>query len=127
MKITTFETGADGGSYFRDFNIDLTMTRDDGQGHTLLLSPPYHSPAVQLVELPAGMAQDWHTAPARQLVVVLSGVIEVETTDGACRRWRSGEVFLPADISGRGHRTRCLDGAVRLLFAPVPEGFEFGV
>ena len=126
MRITSVEADADGGSHFREWDIDLSVTRDDGQGHTLLLSPPYQSPAVQLVELPADLRQDWHTAPARQLVVVLSGVIEVETTDGACRRWRTGEVFLPADVTGRGHRTRCIEGAVRLLFAPLPEDFNYG-
>jgi len=123
MKIISFEAGADGGSRFRDVEIALSMTRDDGQGHTLLLSPPCLSPAVQFVELPAGLQQDWHTAPARQWVVVLSGVIEVETTDGRCRRWHTGDVFLPADTTGRGHRTRCIDGAVRLLFVPLPEVF----
>ena len=71
------------------------------------------------------MAQDWHNAPARQIVVVLDGVIEVETTDGATLQWRTGEVFLPADVTGQGHRTRCIGGAVRLLFAPLPEGFVF--
>lgn len=125
MDITTFVATADGGSRFESLRVSQDLWRDDGMGHRILLSVPYASPAVQLVELPAGMAQDWHNAPARQLVVVLSGVIEVETTDGQCRQWRAGEVFLPADVTGRGHRTRCLGGAVRLLFAPLPEGFAF--
>jgi quercetin dioxygenase-like cupin family protein len=126
MKITTFETTSAGESKFRDIEIPLALQRDDGFGHTLSLSTPYASPNVQFVELPAGLDQDWHNAPARQIVVVLSGVIEVETTDGARRQWRAGEAFLPADVTGRGHRTRCIDGAVRLLFAPLPEEFGFG-
>jgi len=39
------------------------------------------------------MDQDWHNAPAQQIVVVLSGVIEVETTDGAVRQWKPGSAF----------------------------------
>ncbi len=127
MRITTFEATADGGSRFRDLDVPWAIRRDDGQGHVLQLSAPYASPAVQFVELPAGLAQDWHTAPARQIVIVLSGRIEVETTDGERRQWQTGEAFLPADTAGRGHRTRCIDGAVRLLFAPLPEGFSFSV
>ena len=100
-------------------------SRDDGQGHTILHTVPYASPAVQFVELPVGMDQDWHNAPARQIVVVLSGTIEVETTDGVVRRWGAGQAFLPADVTGQGHRTRCIGGAVQLLFAPLPEGFSF--
>jgi len=125
MKITRFEATADDGSRFVDTEIAWSVERDDGLGHRLRLSTPYASPAVQFVELPAGLDQDWHHAPAAQVVVVLSGVIEVETTDGARRRWQAGDAFLPADLSGRGHRTRCIDGAVRLLFAPLPDGFEF--
>lgn len=124
MKIITFYATATGESRFRELAVPFEVRRDDGLGHTLLLSNAYASPNVQFVELPEGMTQDWHNAPARQLVTVLSGVIEVETTDGQQRQWRAGEVFLPADITGRGHRTRCIGGAVRLLFAPLPEGFD---
>jgi len=28
-------------------------------------------------------------------------------------------------VTGRGHRTRCIDGAVRLLFAPLADGVGF--
>ncbi len=125
MKITRLEACADGGSRFVEIEIPWSVERDDGLGHRLRLSTPYASPAVQFVELPAGMDQDWHLAPAAQIVVVLGGVLEVETTDGGQRRWRAGDAFLPTDLSGRGHRTRCIDGAVRLLFAPLPAGCEF--
>ncbi|MSR13254.1 MAG: hypothetical protein EXR86_01560 [Gammaproteobacteria bacterium] len=124
MKITTFYATDSGDSRFREIEIPLSASRDDGFGHTLRLSNPYASPNVQFIELPAGMDQDWHNAPARQLVTVLTGTIEVETTDGVRKQWRAGDTFLPADVTGRGHRTRCIDGAVRLLFAPLPEGFN---
>lgn len=125
MKLTSFQNQANGQSRFQEVNVPLTLERQDEFGHTLKLSASYVSPAVQFVELPGGMDQDWHTAPARQLVVVLSGEIEVETGDGATRRWRAGEAFVPADVSGQGHRTRCIGGAVRLLFAPLPDDFAF--
>ncbi len=125
MKLTSFQNQANGQSRFQEVNVPLTVERQDEFGHTLKLSAAYASSAVQFVELPAGMDQDWHTAPARQLVVVLSGEIEVETGDGETRRWRAGEAFVPADVSGQGHRTRCIGGAVRLLFAPLPDGFAF--
>jgi len=125
MKVTSFYTLENGDSKFREVEISFPNARQDEFGHTLRLSQPYASPNVQFVELPEGMNQDWHRAPARQIVVVLSGVIEVETTDGQSRRWHAGQVFMPADVDGKGHRTRCIGGAVRLLFAPLPAGFEF--
>ncbi len=124
MKITTFYATDTGESRFRDIEIPFAQVRDDGFGHNIILSNAYASPNVQFVELPAGMDQDWHNAPARQLVIVLDGVIEVETTDGERRQWQTGAAFLPADVTGRGHRTRCIGGPVRLVFAPLPAGFN---
>ena len=125
MRLTSFIATADGGSRFVEVDAPFALERQDEFGHTLRFSSPYASPAVQFIELPSGMDQGCHTAPARQLVVVLAGEIEVETSDGERRRWRAGEAFVPADISGRGHRTRAIGGAVRLLFAPLAPGFCF--
>ena len=125
MRLTTFEATAEGGSRFREVDVALDEPRDDGQGHRLWMSAAWQSPAARFVELPAGMSQDWHLAPTRQIVVVLCGVIEVETTDGETRRWQAGEAFVPADLSGRGHRTRCIGGVVRLLFVPLPDDALF--
>jgi hypothetical protein len=121
MKIITFHATEEGGSRFAEIDIPLDQTRDDGMRHTIHHSIPWMSPAAQFVHLPAGMDQDWHHAPARQVVVVLDGELEVETSDGETRRWRRGGVFLPADLTGKGHRTRCIDGPVSLLFVPWPE------
>jgi len=124
MKLTTFYATDTGESRFREIEIPFSQSREDNFGHKLIMSNTYASPNVQFVELPTGMEQDWHNAPAKQLVIVLSGAIEVETTDGERRQWKAGEAFIPADVKGRGHRTRCVGGAVRLVFAPIPEEFD---
>lgn len=124
MHIIRFHTTADGGSCFADIEIETAHQRDDEFGHTIHYSTPYQSPAVSVIELPAGLDQDWHCAPERQLVVVLEGELEVETTDGATRRWRNGECFLADDMGGRGHRTRTIGGRALLLFAPLAAAFE---
>ena len=62
-----------------------------------------------------------HPAPARQFLSLLSGEVEVETTDGAVRRLRPGDLVLLEDTSGRGHITRNLgDGYVTFLVVPAP-------
>ncbi len=124
MQITTFYTTETGESRFRDLEIPFTTRREDGFGHALMLTAAHASPAVQFIELPAGLDQDWHNAPARQIVVVLRGTVEVETTDGERRRWHAGDAFLPADVAGKGHRTRCIDGPVRAMFVPLPADFD---
>jgi hypothetical protein len=124
MKITRFSATEDGGSRFTEIDIPIEHAQQDTDGNTLRFSTSYASPHVRFAELPAGMVQSWHNAPARQVVVVLSGVLEVGTTDNQTRQWRAGEAFLADDLTGKGHTTRTVGGPVRVLFAPVPQGFD---
>ena len=121
MRVTRFHTTADGGSAFDEVDIPLSAGAHDAWGNRLATSASFASPAVRVFEAPAGAYQSWHNAPRRQLCVMLQGVWEVGTTDGEKRRWGPGEVFLPADVDGRGHTSAVIEGPVRILFVPLPE------
>src|ERR1043166_3732757 len=124
MKITRFYATDNGESRFVDIEIPIQHDRKDAEGNILRLSNAYTSPNVCFVDLPDGMVQSWHNAPARQIVVILSGELEVGTTDGQTRRWRAGDVFLASDVTGKGHTTRTIGGPARVMFAPLPENFS---
>ena len=124
MKITRFYATDDGGSRFMDIEIPINTPQKDADGHTLMLSNTYASPSVRFVELPEGMSQTWHNAPQRQIVVVLSGALEVGTTDNQTRQWKAGEAFLADDVTGKGHVTRTVGGPAKVFFAPLPDGFD---
>jgi redox-sensitive bicupin YhaK (pirin superfamily) len=79
-----------------------------------------------LTEMPEGLYQDWHPASRRQLLVVLSGTLEVETSDGKKHRCSHGEIFLADDVGSRGHRTRTIDGPARVLFVHLPPEANVG-
>jgi hypothetical protein len=66
--------------------------------------------------LPAGWFGDWHPAPARQLVFLMQGVLEVTTSDGVTSGG-PGTVWLVEDTAGRGHQTRVLGPADALRFS----------
>jgi redox-sensitive bicupin YhaK (pirin superfamily) len=80
-----------------------------------------------VTEMPEGLYQDWHPASRRQLLVVLSGTLEVETRDGKKHRCSSGEVFFADDVGSRGHRTRTIGGPARVLFVHLPAEAKVGV
>jgi hypothetical protein len=124
MKITRFYATESGESRFVEIDIPVEHKRKDADGNILRFSNSYASPNVCFAELPDGMVQSWHHAPARQIVVVLSGELEVGTSDGQTRRWRAGEAFLASDVTGQGHTTKTVGGPARLLFAPLSEGFN---
>ena len=120
MRITWFHATADGGSVFEDIDLALPRERSDAEGHLIRSSHYYASPSLQFAQLPAGLDQTWHTAPRRQIVTILTGTVEVTTTDNVTRRFGPGQVFLADDMGGKGHLTRTVDGPADVLFAPMP-------
>jgi hypothetical protein len=50
--------------------------------------------------------QGWHTPPRRQIVVVLTGALEVTTTTGDRERLGPGDCLLADDLDSKGHITR---------------------
>jgi quercetin dioxygenase-like cupin family protein len=125
FTFTRFVTTADGGSRFEDVTVPLSESRIDEFGNRLPHTPPLSVTNAALVELPAGLDQDWHTAPNRQLVFVLAGTVEVETTDGEVRRSGPGSLFMADDTTGKGHRTRVIGGPAKLVFVRLPDDFRF--
>jgi quercetin dioxygenase-like cupin family protein len=125
MKITRFHATDDGGSRFQEIELPVSQERVDPFGNILHQSNAFNSPSVRFVELPDTLDQSWHQAPARQIVFVLRGVVEVGTSDNEKRRWGAGSAFIPDDLSGKGHLTRVIEGPAMLAFIELPPGFDF--
>ena len=56
---------------------------------------------------------DFHNAPRRQYVINLDGPVELEVGDGTRRVLEPGDVLLAEDTTGRGHKSRAVDGRKR--------------
>jgi len=125
MKITRFHATSDNGSRFQELDIPINQDRPDGFGFGLRQSNAWPSPSIRFVTLPAGLDQGWHHAPASQIVVVLSGTIEVGTSDGEKRRCTAGQVFVADDLTGRGHLTKVIEGPAQVMFVELPANFDF--
>jgi quercetin dioxygenase-like cupin family protein len=64
---------------------------------------------------------DWHPAPRRQWLFVLSGTLEVEVQDGEVRQFQVGSIIFVEDTEGKGHKTRVV-GKEAFVAAVVPVG-----
>ena len=123
MRIVRFVTTSDGGSRFEELEIPFPQPYVDEFGNTYHLTRDFAASGV-IVDLPHGLNQDWHVAPSRQIVVVLCGRLEVETTDGEVRRWGAGDMFMADDPNGKGHRTRVIEGPAKLVFLRLGGDFD---
>ena len=55
-----------------------------------------------------GVLQDWHPAPQRQFVIILSGRLEIGFEDGSKKVFGPGDARLVEDTIGKGHTTIAL-------------------
>lgn len=83
------------------------------------LTSPQAAAHIVFNQLPAGTFIDWHPAPRRQYVIILSGQLEIGLGDGTVRRFGPGDARLVEDTTGRGHTTRVV-GPEPVLTAVIP-------
>ena len=108
MKITRVYSGDDGESHFEDVEVPLT-----DHGPLGCISELQVATGIVFRETDGSYDFDFHTAPRRQYVVNLDAAVEIEIGDGTKRIIGPGEILLAEDTTGRGHRSRAVDGRPR--------------
>jgi quercetin dioxygenase-like cupin family protein len=100
-----------GESHFGEVEMELTSTDYVVNAAPLKLSSPSVAVNYRFMDAPAGWTSDWHPSSARNLFIVLSGEWEVTTGGGETRRFKTGDVLLAEDTTGRGHASRIVGGS----------------
>ena len=122
MKITRLYSGSDGESHFAELELPLVDSGEIGA-----LSEKLGATGIVFRCTGGDYDYDWYPAPARQFVIMLDGGVDIEVGSGEVRRIGPGEVLLAEDVTGRGHRSRAVDGRPRhSIFVTIPDGVVFG-
>lgn len=112
-------TDEDGASHFDDVEIPLRAV-DFAPPAPLLDVSDRSEASCGFLRAPSGWFGDWHPAPRRQLMCLLSGMLEVEVSDGEARELDQGTVVLLEDTSGVGHTTKVVsDDPAVMMFAQL--------
>lgn len=113
-RVTSDNAGV---THFVDEQLAPTVANELGA----LTTPLATAESVGYLLLPVGYDQDWHPAPTRQWIFVLSGTGEIEVQDGEIRTLTAGSIIFVEDITGKGHKTRNV-GNETIVIAWVPVG-----
>jgi hypothetical protein len=110
---------ANGGSHFSEETILFKLVDFAPPAPPISISAVMPAESVAIISSPAGWHGDFHPAPRRQFMFMLSGELEVEVSDGEIRRLSSGSVLLVEDTTCRGHISRVV-GKNRVYMAAMP-------
>ena len=111
MKFTRLYCDSGTSSAFEDVNVSFSPAEFAPPAPPVDVAAAIPASAHLFIRSDAGWFDPAHPAPARQFMVVLSGLLEVEA-GGEARRFSAGDVILVEDTDGPGHSTRVLEDCV---------------
>ena len=104
VQIVRAYTGGDGETHFEDLTLDqFGEVAKNGTG-----------PINLIRSSPSSSFSDYHSAPGRSYLVVISGKREFEVSDGTVKHLSPGDVVVWEDLTGGGHRSRSSGDEVRV-------------
>ncbi|GII76177.1 hypothetical protein Sru01_11590 [Sphaerisporangium rufum] len=104
-----------GESHFIDETMEVTAMNFAPPAPPIYVSDGVPAKQVVYLFLPAGYTGDFHPAPRRQIMTLISGSLESTVSDGETRRFSPGNTMLVEDTSGPGHSTRALADCVMVV------------
>jgi uncharacterized cupin superfamily protein len=121
LKYHRFYSDASGESHLDEVEVKQSLAEAAPPAPPLLVSA--FNPANQwgFFSTPKGWFGDWHPAPARQFMILLSGAVDVMASDGNVLQMRPGDIVLLEDTWGKGHKSRNVsDGVSHYFVARLP-------
>lgn len=111
MEITELYTDASGESHFE--KLPVIMNEKDHMGF-------FSEPRTNIKQFHFQNTQPQHVwdfrVPCLQFyIVILDGLMELETSDGAKKQFAKGDVILFNDVSGKGHKVTTFERSVSYL------------
>ncbi|MBS7229599.1 hypothetical protein KHA90_01060 [Flavobacterium psychroterrae] len=108
FSVTRIFSDESGESHFEDVMIPLS-----DQGEIGFLSESTAVKNIIFREVLPSYDYDFHNAPQRQYIILLDGGVEIETSLGEKRSFKTGEILLVEDTTGKGHKTKNLETKTR--------------
>src|ERR1700744_652596 len=104
-------------------------TGEDGNSHvkrgSIMEGALVDADHTSFRETPANSSLDWHTAPVKQYVITLSGILEFVTKTGETFIINPGDVLVATDVTGTGHTWRLInDEPWRRVYIVFKEGAD---
>ena len=98
MGIYHMYTGSDNETHIEELSLEARPDLSDLQSVK----------GMRIQRTEGGRFIDWHPAPDKRWLVILSGDVEIGLGDGTTHQFHAGDIRLIEDVTGHGHTTRYL-------------------
>ena len=114
-------TDAGGESHVETITVEQSLAQAAPPAAPFYVSSDSPAKKYRFYTFEPGWVGELHPAPTRQFLSLMSGEVEMETTDGTVTRLGPGDLVLLEDTTGRGHVTRNIGRGYAMFFViPVP-------
>ena len=103
--ITRIHAGAGGETHLTDIPVELEPAPGESGAAGALFGLIPETP-IRFRRFEPRLDMDWHPAPRRQFIVIMTGAMEITTSDGTTRAFTAGSIILADDRGSKGHQTR---------------------
>ena len=110
MGIYRMYTGSDNETHIEE--LDLAQQPN--------LADPQNVKGMRIQRTEAGRFLDFHPAPDRRWLVILSGEVEIGLGDSTKQKFGPGDIRLIEDVTGHGHTTHYLSENISAVM-PLPD------
>ncbi len=110
-----------GESRWGETEIDFNWVEYAPPAPPMGATDPLPANAYVLLQVPQGWDGGMHNTPMRQIAVVLSGKVQIETSDGEAKEFGAGGIFAMEDTTGVGHTARNIgEGELTVIMIHLP-------
>ena len=121
MKLARTFANADGESRWGETEIEFNWVDYAPPTPPMGATDPSTANAYVFLQIPEGWDGGMHNTPVRQIAVILSGKVAIETSDGETKEFGAGGIFLMEDTTGVGHTARNIgDGNLATIMIHLP-------
>lgn len=115
IAVTRMYHDESGESHYIDEMLEVTAANFAPPAPSLYVSEGVPVKQVVYLFLPKGWVGDFHAAPRRQFMTMISGSLESKVSDGETRFFGSGSTTLVEDTEGKGHWTKAHEDTTMIV------------
>ncbi|MDA5283044.1 hypothetical protein ACWGHM_39900 [Streptomyces sp. NPDC054904] len=115
IAVSRLYNDENGESHFIDETLEVTAVNFAPPAPPIFVSEGVPAKQAVYLFLPAGYVGDFHPAPRRQIMTLISGLLECGVSDGTWRTFTPGNTQLVEDTQGKGHATKALQDCVMIV------------